>query len=411
MNWDRRRALCLVGNRRIGMERAGLTMWRVSDPVGEELSGSREDMHRFHCIWPVTVVIKSPGVPPMPWRYVFSQLSQRFNPTTFFFQTLFCEPNFQNFPFCCHRIDTLLIYLGGYLFVSPVMEALWLINHSSGRGASAESGFLAFRREGDYSKHIFWVLRCGPHIINSPVIAFHLLWGNRVEGIWYHPGLANNKILSARKHQGVIGKCQASLNHIFNNKQPSCEKWTTAQGETRAICHSGRIDNVRRINAKYALPSNWGVSHLKLKLPEREIQKSLSILKARHFLSALKERGESVSKQTAVKKGSVWLPLVWEVHVWETDRFTVGMQWKMGEKMLVSMATSVMETSVWAQWQSGIETPRIFVTLKRCRSLAPTAQLYRCREEEGEVSGRAQSSLSRLTFSPFFPRGDEPEMW
>lgn len=87
-----------------------------------------------------------------------------------------------HFPFRCQRIDTVLIYLGGYLFVRPVMEALWLINHSSGRGASAESWFLAFRREGDYSKHIFWVLLCGPHIINSPVIAFHLLWGNRAKG-------------------------------------------------------------------------------------------------------------------------------------------------------------------------------------------------------------------------------------
>lgn len=51
--------------------------------------------------------------------------------------------------------------------------------------------------------------------------------------------------------------------------------------------------------------------------------------------------------------------------MWETEGFTAAMQWNMGEKMLVSMATSVMETSTRAQWQSGTETPRIFVTLKR----------------------------------------------
>lgn len=62
----------------------------------------------------------------------------------------------------------------------PVIKAPGLINHSSGGGD--ESRFVAFRREGDYSQRIFRALLRGPHIINSPDIAFHLLQGNRAKG-------------------------------------------------------------------------------------------------------------------------------------------------------------------------------------------------------------------------------------
>lgn len=93
-----------------------------------------------------------------------------------------------------------------------------------------------------------------------------------------------------------------------------------------------------------------------MKLPEREIQKSLNILKAHQFLSALQEQGKSTLKQAAVKEGSLSSPLVLEgVHIWKTERFRDAVQY--GENRLVSMATSAMETWVRAQQQSGIETP------------------------------------------------------
>ena len=56
-----------------------------------------------------------------------------------------------------------------------------------------------------------------------------------------------------------------------------------------------------------------------MKVPEREIQKSLSILKAHRAPSALQKLGKSVSKQTAVKKGAVSLLLVWEVYKGKTQ--------------------------------------------------------------------------------------------
>lgn len=73
-----------------------------------------------------------------------------------------------------------------------------------------------------------------------------------------------------------------------------------------------------------------------MKLPEREIQKSLSILKGHHFLSALQEQGKSASH-------CYWFGRF----IWESDSFRDALEYGGGgEKMLVSMATDVMETSV-----------------------------------------------------------------
>lgn len=82
-----------------------------------------------------------------------------------------------------------------------------------------------------------------------------------------------------------------------------------------------------------------------MKLPEREIQKSLSILKAHHFLSALQEQEKSVFEEDSSKKGAVSLPVVWDVHMWETGIYCRDATENGGEDD-VSMATSVMETSV-----------------------------------------------------------------
>lgn len=71
-----------------------------------------------------------------------------------------------------------------------------------------------------------------------------------------------------------------------------------------------------------------------MKLPEREIQKSLSILKAHHFLSALQEQEKSVFEEDSSRKGAVSLPVVLDVHICGKEGFTVEMRRKMGEKMM-----------------------------------------------------------------------------
>lgn len=173
------------------------------------------------------------------------------------------------------------------------MEALWLINHSSGRGANAESRFLAFRWEGDYSKHFFWVLLCGPHIINSPVIAFHLLWGNKAKGyaithdlpiINYHRRENTRRVLGSVKLVWMHFQRQTTLLWEVNN----------APKVRRALFVT--LDARQCINAKYVLSAcrgNWELTS-ETKQPEREIQKSLNILKAHQLLSALQEQGKSM---------------------------------------------------------------------------------------------------------------------
>lgn len=61
----------------------------------------------------------------------------------------------------------------------------------------------------------------------------------------------------------------------------------------------------------------------------------------------------------------------------------------MGERMLVSMATSVIETSVWAQWKSGIEMPESLWLWNDTAHSEIIPHLYREREE-GEVSERTK---------------------
>ena len=204
----------------------------------------------------------------------------------------------------CQRTDTLQIYLGGNLFGRPVMEALWLINHSLGGGASAESWFLAFRREGDYSKHIFWVLLCGPHIINSPVIAFRLLWGNRAKGYDITQHLPIIKFYQQESTGGLLGSVKLvwttfSITNSPPVRSQQCPKVRRMLFVTLDAWHCAR--HKCRIGAICPWGVGAEISHLKWKLPETEIQKSLSILKAHHFLSALQKLGKSVLKQTAAK--------------------------------------------------------------------------------------------------------------
>lgn len=76
---------------------------------------------------------------------------------------------------------------------------------------------------------------------------------------------------------------------------------------------------VRLVNAKYVREGRRGGDYTsEMKLPEREIQKTLSFLKTRHLLSALQEQGKSTWKQKKTKKGCSLIAIgeVWEV--WET---------------------------------------------------------------------------------------------
>lgn len=227
-----------------------------------------------------------------------------------------------------------------------------------------------FIREGDYSKHIFWVLLCGPHIINSPIIAFHLLWGNRVKGYDITQDLPLIKFYQRDSTRGALGSVKLVWTSFSITNSPpvrsqQCPKvsrvlfvtldaWQCALHECKicAICPQGKLRF--HVWSETAWERNTEVSNY-----------SQSPSLCLNSAGAGEIRVEADNRKT----GTVSLPLVWEVHMWKTVRFAGEIHWNMGEKMLVSMATRVMATSVRAQRRSGIETPRIFVTLKRHRSL------------------------------------------
>lgn len=263
------------------------------------------------------------------------------------------------------------------------MEALWLINHSSGREASAESPVLAFRQQEDYIKHIFWVLLRGPLIINPPVIPFHLQQAKRVKGSRCKLSIVH-LFLCKKAPPGGNRKGPSIQNHIFDNKQ-----------------HSGESQQCPKVRCL-----------LFITLEAWQCTVSLEEKKKYHCHSSQKVSFHIWTK-TAWEKNIIILyktekkQMSWERVQFHCKGVCIGKNTtifkcrkNVGEKTSVSMVTTIVKTSAGAPWLCDNETPRTFCHFKIdtpfCKILL---QLYRERErEKGGV--KAQSSSPKLKCSP-----------
>lgn len=243
--------------------------------------------------------------------------------------------------------------------------------------------------EEDHSKHILWVPLYCPHVINSPVITFHVQEGSG--WIWYHQGFSNNKFISAREHHGGTGKCQAGLKHIFNNKQHSCEKSTMPQGVAPAICHSRCRTPcaVSMQNMCYLPAGGTQILHLKWNCLRGKCRKVFS--KPITFYQLYRTGAIHVEAESS-ERGTVSLPPNFK------GRYRGNREIKRGSEIWVRRC--------WSPWRRAVERcPESLTFWNDTAHCKVIPQL--CRERWGGGGGgggvRAHKAPLLNSFSRFFP--------